>query len=177
MIDADRLRLWSMRALYVALAGVLLFLNLLPFSGLPRAWSGPDFLLALTFAWAIRRPDYVPIWLIAAVMLTADLVLQRPPGLWAALAVMMAENLKTRGPRQKEGSFALEWTSVALALLGMTAIYQIVKLLLIVPPMAWTLALTQLIATVAVYPLAVGVSILIFGRGTLGESDRLGQGL
>ena len=111
------------------------------------------------------------------VVLTADMVLQRPPGLWAALTVALAHNLKSRGPRQREANFALEWTSVALALLGMTAIYQIVKLLLIIPPMAWTLAITQLVATVAIYPLAVGLSVAIFGRGTVGEADRTGQGL
>ena len=50
--------------------------------GSNRFLIGPDLLIAFAFAWSLRRPEYVPSLLLALLFLLADLLLQRPPGLW-----------------------------------------------------------------------------------------------
>ena len=71
---AERLtsQLWARQAMYVILALGILFWQLLPLSTLPSSWAGPDWLIALTLAWAQRRPEFVPVTLIAVVILLAD---------------------------------------------------------------------------------------------------------
>lgn len=73
--------LWLMRGTYVLLAFAVVFLHLLPLNTRPDRWPFPDVMIALTFAWVLRRPDYVPMLVVAMVMLISDLLLQRPPGL------------------------------------------------------------------------------------------------
>ncbi|MCE0506971.1 MULTISPECIES: rod shape-determining protein MreD [unclassified Roseivivax] len=177
MIDADGLRIWMMRGVFVLLAGLVVFFHLLPLSHLPQLLAGPDFITLLVFAWALRRPEYVPAWLIAVVALLVDLIFQRPPGLWAALTVMVAESLKTGERRQRETNFLLEWLSVSVSLGAMVLIYQLVKLLLIIEPMGWVLALSSLLASILIYPGVVALSrILGVARAAPGDGDRLGQG-
>ena len=60
---------------------------LLPLQTTPRSLAGPDLLLAFAVAWCLRRPEFVPPLALALAFLLADLLLQRPPGLWALLAL------------------------------------------------------------------------------------------
>ena len=62
--------------------------------GTQRTVIGPDLLIAFALAWSLRRPEYVPTLLLAILFLLGDLLLQRPPGLWALLALLACENLK-----------------------------------------------------------------------------------
>ena len=73
MGDSLPASVWAHRGLYAALALALLFLRLLPLGSIAGAWPGPDLLVCLTFAWVLRRPDYTPVLLIAAVLLLEDL--------------------------------------------------------------------------------------------------------
>ena len=107
---------WAMRGLYVALAFVVLFMHLLPLDAQPDRWPFPDVLVALTFAWVLRRPDYVPTLLVAFVMLMADLLLQRPPGLLAALVVFGTAYLRSAAPGMKDTGFVGEWMSVGVVI-------------------------------------------------------------
>ncbi|KMK66062.1 hypothetical protein [Puniceibacterium sp. IMCC21224] len=179
MVDQSLTRIWSMRAAFLALSLLVIFFHLLPLETMPRRWAPPDLIVALCFAWALRRPDYVPALLVAGVILLTDLVFHRPPGLWAALVVMAAEWLKSRERRQRDNTFVLEWITVAGCLLIITLIYRLVLLVLIVSPGTFALSLMQLITTIAVYPLIVLSSHLVFGvrRSAPGEVDRLGHSL
>ena len=69
-----------MRAAFVGISLLIMFFHLLPLETTPRRWAAPDLLVCLCFAWALRRPDYVPALAVAGVMLLADLMFQRPPG-------------------------------------------------------------------------------------------------
>ena len=94
MAESSLRRITVFRLLWVLLALFIIFFQLLPLNTLPTKWPGPDLLVALTFAWAMRRPELVPALSVAFVMLLADFLLQRPPGLLAALIVAMTEALK-----------------------------------------------------------------------------------
>ncbi|MHA6326182.1 rod shape-determining protein MreD [Roseivivax sp. CAU 1753] len=178
MIDGTYLKILLMRLCLVALAVAVIFFKLLPLHHLPARLAGPDIITLLIFAWALRKPEYVPAWLIAAVALTADFIFQRPPGLWAALTVMFAEGLKSGERRQRETNFMMEWLSVAVSLGAMTLIYQFAKVVLIIEPVGWVLAISSAVTSVLVYP-AVVVVTRLFGvaRSAPGDSDRLGLGI
>ena len=77
--------------------------------------AGPDLMLAFTFAWVLRRPDYVPVLLIAAIFLLEDMLLMRPPGLWTAdRADRDRDPARSREPRPREMPFMAEWAMVAV---------------------------------------------------------------
>ena len=152
---------WSMRAVYLLICLVLIFLHLLPLDTLPRGWAGPDLMLALTFAWVLRRPDFVPVLLIAAVFLLTDLLFQRPPGLWSALVVVGSQALRNREAGLRDLTFGMEWLNVAMTLVAMTLGYRIILALLLVDQVPLGLSLMEMVATLLAYPLVVFVSRIV----------------
>jgi rod shape-determining protein MreD len=120
MDDLSQTRLWMMRGAFVVLAVVILLFQLLPLETMPRNWAGPDVLLAFAAAWCLRRPEYVPPLALALAFLLADLLLQRPPGLWALLALIGCENLKSRRRSLRDAGFGTEWITVGVILIAIT---------------------------------------------------------
>ena len=167
MADALLPRIWLMRALYLGLSVLLIFVHLLPLDMMPPGWAGPNIFLALTFAWAVRRPDYVPLLLVALVALGMDLLLQRPPGLWAAITVLGLETLRTRAASLRDLTFAAEWAAVSSTLVVMTLAYRIALTVLMVDQAPLGLSLMQLLATLLVYPL-----VALLSHGLLGVRKR-----
>ncbi|KNG93208.1 hypothetical protein [Pseudaestuariivita atlantica] len=170
-------RVWTMRMLFVALSALILFLQLIPLETQPGRWPGPDLLVALVFVWALRRPSYVPFFLVAGVFLLVDLLLQRPPGLWAALVVLAVEWLKGRARQMREVPWTIEWMTAITALVTITVIYRLVLLVLFVPLPSLALTLIQMIFTAASIPVMMLFSRYGLGvhRAALGEVDKLGR--
>ncbi len=167
---------WTGLALYVLMAFVLLFLRLLPVSPGAIGLPGPNLLLALTLAWMLRRPDQVPALAIAAVTLVEDLVLMRPPGLWAAVVLLGSEAARNREARWREAGFVVEWLRVSMLMGAMMLANRVVSVLFLLPVPPLGMILLQLIATIAAYP-----AVVLFGRLCLGmrrmsiaEAERLG---
>ncbi|WP_253196077.1 rod shape-determining protein MreD [Roseovarius sp. PS-C2] len=165
-----------MRVLYLVLCLALVFLHLLPLDTLPRGWAGPDLMLAMTFAWVLRRPDYVPPLLIAGVFLLADLLFQRPPGLWAAFVLISSQTLRNREAGLRDLTFAMEWLNVATTLVALTIGYRIVLTIMLVDQVPLGLSLMQLVATLVVYPLVAFASqaVLRVRKIAPGDVDALG---
>ncbi|MHA7851507.1 rod shape-determining protein MreD [Roseovarius sp.] len=162
---------WAMRMLFGVLCLLLIFLHLLPLQLLPRGWAGPDVMLALTFAWVLRRPDFVPPLLIAGLFLLTDLLFQRPPGLWAALVLLGSQTLRAREPGLRDLTFAVEWVSVATTLVAMTLGYRIILAILMVDQAPLGLSLMQLVLTLMVYPLVALISHTAFGVRKIAPGD------
>lgn len=177
MAEVRPTRIWAMRAAFVGLSFCVMFYNLLPLDMMPARYAGPDLLAALCFAWALRRPDYVPILAVAGVMLLADMLFQRPPGLWAGLVLLATEVLKSRARRDRETTFAMEWLTVAMVLLAITIAFRLVLAILIVPTGPAFLAIMRFGMTVAIYPLVVIASQLLLGvkRMAPGDFDHAGR--
>ena len=150
------LRLWGLRALFLALCGVLILARLLPVHPGPGGLPWPDVLIAVTLAWVLRRPDHVPALAVATVFLAADFLYLRPPGLWAAIAVVATELLRTREPGLRDLSFGMEWALAAGVMTAMTLANAAVLALLAVdqPPMGPVLL--HLFLTMLIYPAAAG---------------------
>jgi rod shape-determining protein MreD len=153
------------RAVFLALALLIAFTRLLPLGDGAGGVPGPDLVVLLAFAWVLRRPDYVPVLIVAAVMLAADFLFMRPPGLWAAITVVGVEFLRNRANAFQDLPFLVEWGMVALLLLGMTLAHAIVFLVFMVDQPTLGLTLLQLIATILAYPIVVAVTVFALGLG------------
>jgi rod shape-determining protein MreD len=179
MADPSGAGVWAHRALYLGLAGGLLFLRMLPLGSAAGGWPGPDLLLCLTLCWALRRPDYVPVALVALVVLLEDLLLMRPPGLWAAFVVLSAEFLRRRAVAAREMGFLLEWLMVAGVILAATVGCRLILALVMLPQPGPAETLIQAAVTILCYPLVVGASRLALGmrKPATGEVDAYGRRL
>lgn len=169
--------IWAMRLWFLALATVIIFFHLIPLETAPRRWAPPDLLIALTLAWVSRRPDYVPALSVAAVMLMADLLFQRPPGLMALLVVLGSEFLKGRSGGPGETGFVVEWFNACVVIAAITLLDRLVLAMMLVDRAPLSLHLIQMVLTMAVYPVVALFSETVLGvrKLTPGNTDALGS--
>ena len=170
---------WGYRLLFVALALLFLFIKLLPLGSLAGAFPGPDLLLALMIAWVMRRPDVLPIWLILAVVLTEDLLLMRPPGLWTAIVVLATEFLRSRIALTRELSLPVEWLLASGLMIAMLMLNRLAFTVSLLPQAPFGFAVTQVVWTIIAYPLLVFLSRLWLDirKTTTGKLNESGRGL
>lgn len=171
--------IWTGRAIFLGIVLVTVFVSLLPLGSEPPVWAPPDMILAFTLAWVARRPDFVPVAMIAALFLVLDLLYQRPPGLWAGIVVVTTEVLRRRSGDLRSVPFTVEWATAALAIVAMILGYRVMLALAFVPAPPLTLSMIEMVLTVIAYPLATFVSWIVFGvrRPAPGEVDSLGHRL
>lgn len=179
MAEGVRSSVWLYRGIFLLLALVLLFLKLLPLGSLAGDWPGPDVLLCLIFAWAVRRPDYLPVLLIAAVVLLEDLILMRPPGLWTALVIIATEFMRSRVALTRELSFPAEWLLVAGVMVGLLLANRLAFAIAFVPQPGFGFSLLQTLWSILCYPLVVAASHVAFDlrKPATGEVDAYGRRL
>ncbi len=175
-MDKPTSYLWAKRGLYLVLGLLILFLHLLPLDTKPDRLPFPDLLVALTFAWILRRPEYVPILSIAAVMLMADLLLQRPPGLMAALVVLGSSYLRNSAHGLREIGFVAEWTTVGAVVTAIFVLNRLILAILSVQQAALGPAVIQVILTIAFYPVIVLLSQSAFGVRRSSPADTASMG-
>lgn len=168
---------WLMITIYLLFCMTVIFFHMLPLETTPRRFAGPDLIVAISFAWAIRRPDYLPVFLVATILLLTDLMYQRPPGLWAALVLAAVEFLKSRAVRQREATFPVEWINMAILLIGITIVNRLILITLLAGHGSLVLVFSQLAMTIAVYPAIVLLSHLVLGvrKRAPGDFDGLGS--
>lgn len=170
---------WGYRALFLGLAFLLLFLRLLPLGDAAGRFPGPDLLVCLILAWVARRPDFLPLGLIVAVVLIEDLILMRPPGLWTALVVLASEFIRSRVALTRELTFAVEWLLVTGLMVGMLLAYRLAFAVALLPQPAFGYAVVQVLWSVMAYPLVVVASRLVLDlrKPATGETDDFGRRL
>lgn len=179
MVDPIAGRTWAFRGLFVAVVLSLTFARMLPLGQSAGTLPGPDLMIALTCAWVLRRPAYVPAPLIVAVFVFADLMLQHPPGLGAVTALIGSEILRARQSIARELPFPAEWAMVTAVIVAIAAMTHLTLVVLVAdrPPLG--LQLVRALYTAAVYPIAVLATAHLFGirKPTPGEVDALGSRL
>lgn len=167
---------WGLRIAFVLVCFAVLFVKLLPLRLEPRSLAGPDLILMILFSWTLRRPDAVPLIISASVLLLSDLVLMRPPGLWAALVLIATEWLRVRDRFLRNSTFWAEWLNVSLALAFISLIYSFALTLMFDISDAYFLSVMQFSLTVILYPLVVFVSSVVFGVRRSAPRDNMKQG-
>ncbi|MFV0491112.1 MAG: rod shape-determining protein MreD [Pseudorhodobacter sp.] len=179
MADASHGNVWIYRAVFVSLSLTLLFLRILPLGSEAGTWPGPDLMLCVMLAWVTQRPDHLPALLIAAVVLVEDLVLMRPPGLWAVLALLATEFLRGRSALNRELGFAAEWLLIAVTMLAMLMAYRLVFAVTFMEQPGFGFALAQTVATILCYPVVVGLLRVAINlrKPSTGEVDAMGRRL
>ncbi|MFD0980936.1 rod shape-determining protein MreD [Tropicimonas aquimaris] len=179
MVDPITTRTWGYRLLYTAVILVIAFIQLLPIGIAASNLPGPDLALAVTFAWVLRRPSYVPVLLVAALFMFLDLLLQQPPGLGTALAVLGTEVLRSRKGVSRDLPFPVEWVFVTGVMVALVGLNQIVLTVAMTdrPPLG--LALLRALFTAGVYPFVVALSHYGFrvSAADPNEADALGSRL
>ncbi len=177
MVDGATRSAWLHRALFVAIALLLLFLRLLPLGSMAGQLPGPDILLCIVFAWTMRRPDYLPAILITAVVLLDDMILMRPPGLWTALVIIASEFVRARVALTRELNFGVEWLLVAGMMVAMLLAYRLVFAMVLLPQPAFGFAMVQVLWSIMCYPVVVALSryVLDLHKPAMGEVDAYGR--
>lgn len=165
MADTNTANLWINRGIFLLLAFALIVIRLVPLDARPQVWAPPDLLLAVTLVWVARRPAYLPVYIIAALFLMTDLLFQRPPGLWAALVVLLTETVRRRAHEFRSAPLILEWSSVAFGIVAITLANRLVLALVMTPQAPLGLTLIEMILTILVYPVCVFVAYGLFGVG------------
>ncbi|WP_299859329.1 rod shape-determining protein MreD [Roseobacter sp. MH60115] len=176
MSELPQARLWSMRIAFAFLVCVILFFHLLPLETTPRRWVGPDLLLGFACAWSLRRPEFVPTLALAGLFLLADLLLQRPPGLWALLALLGCESLKQRARSLRDTGFPGEWLAVCAVVIMITVAYRAGLMITLVDLPPFGLTVFEAIMTILFYPLVVAITHGFMGvrKATPGDVDGSG---
>lgn len=179
MAEAVRSAVWLYRGIFLALAVGIMFLRLLPLGSDAGQLPGPDLLLSVMLAWVMRRPDYLPVVMIAAIVMLEDVVLMRPPGLWTALVVLATEFLRSRAALTRELSFAVEWMLIAGLMVGLLLAYRLFFAVAFLTQPAFGFAMTQTLWSILCYPVVVMASRLILDlrKPAMGELDALGKRL
>ena len=177
MVDPVTRSIWLHRLLFIAIALGLLFFRLLPLGSMAGDLPGPDILLCIVFAWTMRRPDYLPALLLAAVVLLEGMILMRPPGLWTALGILASEFVRARVALTRELSFGVEWLLVAGLMVGMLLAYRIVFAMVLLPQPGFGFAMVQMLWSIVCYPAVVALSrfVLDLHKPAMGEIDAYGR--
>ncbi|MEZ5751494.1 MAG: rod shape-determining protein MreD [Paracoccaceae bacterium] len=166
-------------ALWLAIALIAMLIPLLPLYRPDDAWPQPEWFLALTFAWLLRRPAHLPYAAIGLVFLIQDLFLMRPPGLWAMLVMIGAEFLRRRQSMVREMNTLMEWGLVTGVLVAIWLANRLALVIVMTPRPPLDLSLVQLVGTVLTYPVVVVFvqSVLRIRKPATGELDELGRKL
>lgn len=163
MIDPKTTRRWGHYVIFVALAAVTMFWRLLPINPAASGVPGPDIMLAFTFAWLMRRPDYIPALLIVIVFFVEDLAYWQPIGLWPLIVLMGTEFVRSRVHPERHMPIVVEIVLFGTVTFVMMLANRLVLGLTMTPqPDLWPEVLYWLV-TLASYPFAVAISWFAFG--------------
>jgi len=168
---------WLHRLIFLGVALVITFVRLLPLQTTAGHLPGPDLLLCLIFAWMVRRPEYLSALMIGAVVLAEDMLLMRPPGLWAALVLMGAEFIRARSALTRELNFGVEWLLVAGVIFGVFFANRTILDMAFVDQPSFGFSLLQIIWSVVAYPAVVALSRygLDLYKPAMGQVDSFGR--
>ena len=173
---ADR-KTWVNRGVFIILAFVFIVVDLVPRDMRPPVWAAPDFLLAATLAWVARKPTYLPVLVVAAFFLMTDFLFMRPPGLWAALVVILTEVIRGQNRDFRNMPFLVEWGTIATGIVAITLVNRLVLAIVMLPQAPLGLTLLEMLATIAVYPAVLIIAHFVFGvtRTAPGETGNRGH--
>lgn len=160
MIDAYLLRRILYALGFLLISAIVLFTRMLPLDMGPGGFAPPDLILCFAFAWSVRRPDYLPVLLVAAVLVIADMLTLSAPFIAPFLAIIAIEALRARRVQLADQGFGVEWATVAVVVVLMMLAERLILGVFLVPQPAFGLSLLEAVVTVVFYPIVVLISSL-----------------
>ncbi|MCB1338430.1 MAG: rod shape-determining protein MreD [Maritimibacter sp.] len=175
MISPATLQRGLYALLFAALAALHIFARVLPIEGTFGDMPPPELIVLAGFAWVAQRPDYVPVAMFAALMLMADLLFLRPPGISSGLAVIGLEAMRARAALFRERGFLAEWLTVAFILTLMLAAERALLAVFFVAQPGFGLVAIGLIVNILAYPAVVAVSYWGLGVRRLAPGEHAAE--
>ena len=170
--------IWFNRALFVSLALFAILAAILPLGLYADALIMPDILMAMTFAWVIRRPETAPYVLVFLMALFADVMLMRPLGLWAMLTLLTAEFARSQRKPLREQMFVMEWVIFGFVFAIAVGASMMMLKLTFTPGPSVDLMLNHMVSTILIYPPVAGILHFVFrirAPRDAARPDRLGR--
>lgn len=160
MFDLEKIRYWMM---FTALSLLILMIQILPVRYQSGWFTGPDLLLVFTYAWALRRPGRLPVILVGSILLIADLLLQRPPGLWAFVVVLGSQILGRISRDWRDAPYWHQWILVSVMIAATALIYRTFLFVTLLPLPPLHLVIIQTITSILIYPAVVFILVNLMG--------------
>lgn len=143
--------------IFIFISFLYMFFRMLPLDLIARSWAAPDILICFMISWSMRKPEAIPPILIAAIFLLQDFLFQRPPGLYAALALLVCEWSKRQALLAEEFPFLIEWLTATMALVALFVGYRLILSLSFSALAPFRLSLFELFITIVSFPIIVGI--------------------
>lgn len=151
----------AVQMMYVGCVVAVLWLQILP-SGVEARYSNPDLILALTLSWALYRPDALTPLLVGIVVLFADLILQKAPGLWALGSVLGTIFLRSRKLEYDHRTFLDTWLLLTIVTISIFLFYNLILRITFTSAPSFMLGLAEIISTCLMFPFIHIASIQVF---------------
>ena len=158
MVVDPSLRILRLRLTYLLIVMLFVLFQTMPIHTSTDQLAMPDIPLVITFAWVMRRPDVMGPILITIAFLFADMILQRPPGLWTLIVLCGSMFLRSRTIYFKEVIFFYEWLMIAVVVIFCFTAHQFLLFLTFLPSHNLALLVKQALFTIILYPIFVWLS-------------------
>ena len=158
MVMDPSMRILRLRLTYLLIVMLLALFQTMPIHTSIDQFAMPDIPLVITFVWVMRRPDVMGPILITIAFLFADMILQRPPGLWTLITLCASMFLRSRTIYFKEVIFFYEWLMIAIIVIFCFAAHQFLLLLTFLPTHDLALLVKQALFTIMLYPIFIWLS-------------------
>ena len=161
----DRTALWFVtfqRLKFLLLSLFVVYLYLLPVDFIPGLFYPPHMVLILATALIIRKPEYLPTWLIFIVFLLYDFLLYQPLGLGALTILLGLEYLRGFNYTLRESVFLSEWVLVGIFLVAITLLKELILIVFLAQRNTFWETISELVVTFAYYPVAVICIAVLF---------------
>ncbi len=163
MVDPVSVRRMVYWAIFLLIWAFSMFVWILPSNIIDGNWPAANWTLLFAFAWVLRRPNFVPVALVACLFLLDDLIFMRPPGLMASLSIIGLEFLRNRSKYSRELPFLFEWALVATVISAIMAMNLLMQALFVITLPEIRLYFFYYVITLLAYPLTVLVSAQLLG--------------
>ena len=158
MVVDPSLRILRLRLTYLLIVMLLVLFKTMPIHTSTDQFAMPDIPLVITFVWVMRRPDIMGPILITIAFLFADMISQRPPGLWTLIVLCGSMFLRSRTIYFKEVIFFYEWLMIAIVVIFCFPAHQFLLLLTFLPTHDLAVLVKQALLTIILYPVFIWLS-------------------
>lgn len=161
MVDGFALTVWAYRIGFLLLVSVYAFFALLPLGGGANGLPWPDLMFCGVLAWVLRRPDYMPFWLVVLAGLLTDFLFFKAPGAWTLMVLVASEAARQVGRSEGTISLAVEALTAVAAVFGAFIGYFLLMKALGAPTGSLGAIVLEMLFTIAAYPVVVAFTVYI----------------